>query len=279
LHHDSQLARRLHDTALAFDSVAPSYDGPQGNNHLIQRMRDLVWERIESLLPPAPASLIDLGCGTGIDAQHFAEQGHHVVATDWSPAMVERAAARADTVSRGTIEAIHAGAQELDRLHASFAGTFDMAYSNFGPLNCVPDLGTTGRALAELMRPGGHAVFTVIGRWCPWEIAHYARQGRWTRVKVRFARDITPVGMNGGTIWTRYHTPREFAREWIGDAGEWDLVRYEGLSTFVPPPYLTSLSERRPAVFERMARWDARTAEWPVMRSLGDHFLVVLRRR
>jgi SAM-dependent methyltransferase len=275
----SDLDQQLQATALAFDSVAPTYDGPQGNNHLIQRMRDIVWRQIDALLPAVPAEMIDLGCGTGIDAQHFAELGHHVVATDWSPAMVERAAARAAVVSPGSIEAVHAGSQELHLLEPEHRGRFHLAYSNFGPLNCVPDLGVTSSALADLLRPGGYALFTVIGRWCPWEMAHYARRRRWQRVKVRFEEDITPVGMNGGTIWTRYHTPREFAREWIGTEGRWDLVRYEGLSTFVPPPYLTSMSEHHPAMFERMAALDARTAAWPVLRSVGDHFLIVLRRR
>jgi SAM-dependent methyltransferase len=275
----SDLEQRLQATALAFDSVAPTYDGPQGNNHLIQRMRDIVWRQIDALLPAVPAEMIDLGCGTGIDAQHFAELGHHVVATDWSPAMVERAAARAAVVAPGTIEAVHAGSQELHLLAPEHLGRFHMAYSNFGPLNCVPDLSVTGSALADLMRPGGYALFTVIGRWCPWEMAHYARKRRWQRAKVRFEKDITPVGMNGGTIWTRYHTPREFAREWIGTEGRWELVRYEGLSTFVPPPYLTSMSEHHPKMFERMAALDAHTASWPVLRSVGDHFLIVLRRR
>lgn len=275
----SDLEQQLQATALAFDSVAPTYDGPQGNNHLIQRMRDIVWRQIDALLPAVPAEMIDLGCGTGIDAQHFAELGHHVVATDWSPAMVERAAARAAVATPGTIQAVHAGSQELHLLAPEHLGRFHMAYSNFGPLNCVPDLGVTASALADLMRPGGYALFTVIGRWCPWEMAHYARTRRWQRMKVRFEQGITPVGMNGGTIWTRYHTPREFAREWIGTEGRWELVRYEGLSTFVPPPYLTSMSEHHPATFRRMAALDARTAAWPVLRSVGDHFLIVLRRR
>ncbi|MFM2079084.1 MAG: hypothetical protein RJA49_2974 [Actinomycetota bacterium] len=273
------LEQMLDETALAFDSVAPTYDGPQGNNDLIQRMRDIVWRQVDALLPGVPSNLIDLGCGTGIDAQHFAELGHHVTATDWSPAMVERAAERATRVGPGTIEAVRAGSQQLDLLAASHAGRFDMAYSNFGPLNCVPDLGETARALGALMQPGGYALFTVIGRWCPWEFAHYVRKRRWTRAKVRFAKDITPVGMNGGTIWTRYFTPREFAREWIGTDGEWELVRYEGLSTFVPPPYLTSMSDNHPRTFRTMAHLDSRTASWPVFRDMGDHFLIVLRKR
>ena len=276
------LDRQLLDTADAFDSVAPTYDGPQGNNVLIQRMRDITWARISSLLPPG-GDLIDLGCGTGIDAEQFARLGHSVLATDWSPAMVERAAARgaelADGPGTGRLQAARVGAHELEQLSPEHADRFDVASSNFGPLNCVPDLGHTAATLAALMQPGGHAVFTVIGRWCPWEVAHYARKRRWARARVRFLRHVTPVHMNGHTIWTRYFTPREFVREWVGDGSQWELVGYEGLSTFVPPPYLTALAERRPQLFDRLVRLDARTAAWPVLRSMGDHFLVVLRRR
>src|SRR5580693_6798198 len=106
----------LADTQVAFDSVAAIYDGPRGNNALIQRMRDLSWQQIARYVP-APARLLDIGCGTGIDAQHFAQNGYSVLATDWSPQMVERAAGRAialDLTAR--LQAARVGAQELDQI-------------------------------------------------------------------------------------------------------------------------------------------------------------------
>ena len=119
------------------------------------------------------------------------------------------------------------GAHELQRLEGD--GKFDGAYSNLGPLNCVPDLDDVSRACARLLKPGGALVFTVIGRVCPWEIIHYARQRRWARVKVRFARNVVPVGMNKHTIWTRYYTPREFYRAFERD---FTLEHYRGLCVF-----------------------------------------------
>ena len=272
----SEVEAHLAATAAAFDSVAPTYDGPLGNNELIHRMRRIVWDRVELFLD-GPSVLLDIGCGTGIDAQHFAELGHQVLATDYSPAMIERAGAR-KVDGTGSICASLVGAQELHRLRVD-EGSIDLSYSNFGPLNCVPDLGDTARALAVHTRPGGYAVFTVIGRYCPWEVAHYARRRKWKRMKVRFSRNVTPVGMNGHTIWTRYFTPREFVREWIGTDGDWALEHYEALSLFVPPPYMDKMAERHPKLFRRLVSIDRRTAEWPVMRSMGDHFLVVLHRR
>lgn len=267
---------RLADTAAAFDSVAADYDGPQGNNELIQRMRDITWARIDALLTPG-STLLDIGCGTGIDAERFGAAGHRVVATDWSPEMVTRAARRSAAVG-GRIEAHHVGAHDLGRLVPTHLASIDVAYSNFGPLNCVPDLAAVGRATAELVRPGGHAVFTVIGRVCPWEVAHYARKRRWARAAVRFRRGMTPVGMNGHTIWTRYHTPAAFVREWTSGSSAWSAVGLEGLSTFVPPPYLAGTASTNPQRLARLDRLDSVTSSWPVLRSMGDHFLVVLRR-
>ncbi|RBK96907.1 SAM-dependent methyltransferase, partial [Xanthomonas oryzae pv. oryzae] len=57
---------QLLETQRAFDSVAPDYDGPRGNNALIQRMRTTLWDTVAAALPVG-SRLIDLGCGTGLD--------------------------------------------------------------------------------------------------------------------------------------------------------------------------------------------------------------------
>src|ERR1700685_1845239 len=90
----SAAVQRLRDTQQAFDSVAADYDGPRGNNALIQDMRLEMWRALDAAFPKR-SRLIDLGCGTGLDAARMAHLGHRVVATDWSPHMVQRTRARA----------------------------------------------------------------------------------------------------------------------------------------------------------------------------------------
>jgi SAM-dependent methyltransferase len=205
----------------------------------------------------------------------MARRGHCVVATDWSTEMVARTAARArDAGVTDRVQASAVGAHELERLQGE--GTFDGAYSNLGPLNCVPDLSEVSRACARLLQPAGALVFTVIGRLCPWEIAHYLRRRRWTRATVRFARQVVPVGMNQQIVWTRYYSPREFYRAFAGDFA---LSHYRGLCVFAPPPYLTAIREQHPRGYEWLWRCDRRTAGWPLLRAMGDHFLIVMRKR
>jgi len=263
---------RLLDTQRAFDSVAADYDGPRGNNALIQRMRQTLWDTVVSELGTG-SRLLDLGCGTGIDAAEFARRGYRVVATDWSPSMVARTSARAGDASLGgRLQARHLGVQELDRLD----GSFDGIYSNFGPLNCAPDLKEVANQCARLLRPGGVMVFSVMGRICPWEAAHYALRGRFRRAAVRAARGATAVGMNRHTIWTKYYLPREFYRPF---AGQFRLAGYSALSLFMPPPYMVDRYERRPDWYERLGRLDDRFGKLPLLRDMGDHFLIVMHRR
>ena len=273
---DAGIAAQLHDTQRAFDSVAADYDGPRGNNELIQRMRQTLWGVVCREVP-AGSRLLDLGCGTGLDAFRFAELGYPVLATDWSPGMVARTEARvagASLPSPVTVRQL--GIQQLDELDAGFDGTFGGIYSDFGPLNCVPDLAATAEQCARLLSPGGVLVFSVMGRICPWEVGHYALRGRFGRAGVRAARGATPVGMNRHTIWTRYYLPREFHRHF---AAHFSLSGYRALSLFLPPPYLVDFYRRRRRLCDRLGWLDDRIGGWPLLRGMGDHFLMVMRRR
>jgi ubiquinone/menaquinone biosynthesis C-methylase UbiE len=270
----ASLGPQLRDTQDAFDSVAADYDGPRGNNDQIQDMRREMWRSLDAAFPRG-SRLIDLGCGTGLDAVRMAKCGHLVTAADWSTLMVQRTRDRAESehVSE-RVRSVAMGAHELHRLDE--AGQYDGAYSNLGPLNCVPDLGDVSRECARLVKPGGTLVFSVIGRLCPWEIAHYLRRGRWKRAAIRFARRVVPVNMNNHTIWTRYYWPREFYRAF---KQHFTLERYRGLCIFAPPPYLTWIRERHPAAHERLQGADRRVADWPLLRGMGDHFLIVMKKK
>src|SRR5439155_1424687 len=96
------------------------------------------------------------------------------------------------------ISARHVGIHELERLGDE---RFDGIYSNFGPLNCAPDLGAVSRTCAALLRPGGKLVVSVIGRVCPWEFVHYTLRGRHARARVRAAPGVVPINRKKHTVW------------------------------------------------------------------------------
>ncbi|HVU80479.1 MAG TPA: methyltransferase domain-containing protein, partial [Rhodanobacteraceae bacterium] len=113
---------QLLDTRQAFDSVAADYDGPRGNNVLVQRMRRALWNAVRDEVPPG-SRLLDLGCGTGLDAVEFARRGYRVTATDWSPRMVDRTRSLAARVAMPShVDTRHIGIHQLDQVEGEFDG-------------------------------------------------------------------------------------------------------------------------------------------------------------
>jgi SAM-dependent methyltransferase len=263
----TEIDSRLIDTQQAFDSVAAEYDGRLGNNALIQRMREKLWRAVEHDVPTG-SCLLDIGCGTGIDAIHFASLGYHVVATDWSPRMIDRTRSRAEQTGladRVSVQPI--GLQELDRL----SDQFDAAYSDLGPLNCAIDLEAAAESIGQLLKPNGKLIVSVIGRSCPWEFVYYALHRDMKRARIRTKHEIVPVNLNGQKVWTRYYSPREFYRAF---QDQFELKHYRGLSIFVPPPYL--MRDRLRSFYRPLGWIDDRVGGWPLIRNIGDHFLMLL---
>ena len=273
MNYSSSVDSQLQDTRRAFDSVAADYDGPLGNNALIQRMRGAMRRTLGKLFVPG-SRLLDLGCGTGIDAVYLAARGYEIIAADWSPQMVERTRVRvAETglKDRVAVEAI--GIHELDNLRGQM---FDGIYSDLGPLNCVSDLEAVSGTCAALLKSRGKLVVSAMGRTCPWESVYYAALSDFSRARLRSTSHAVPVNLNRHTVWTRYYTPREFYRTF---AREFELTHYRALGLFLPPPYLIRWYERGRAVLAALGWLDDRLGGWPLLRDAGDHFLMVLTRR
>lgn len=261
------------DTRVAFDGVAHDYGRTNDENPILVAMRRRTLACVTSHIPQG-SHLLDLGCGPGADADALASMGYRITAVDSSAAMVEEARLRVRRSGRvEQVSVHHLGIHELHRLGAA---VFDGACSNFGPLSCVPDLDAAARALADRLRPGGALVASVIGRVVPWELGLFALKGNWSRMRVRFARDLVSVPLEGRTVWMRYYTPRRFARIFEGAGFACRQVRSLGL--LAPPPYLDAFARRHPDLVARLMAIDDELGTWPGLRQWGDHFLIVLTR-
>lgn len=110
------------------------------------------------LMPPAPASVVDLGCGTGSLAVLLAEAGHAVRGVDLSARMV--AAAREKARTAGVRAEFEQGdAADPRCAHASC----DVVLARH-VLWALPHPAAAVARWVALLRPGGRLVF-VEGRW------------------------------------------------------------------------------------------------------------------
>lgn len=102
--------------------------------------------------------VLDVAAGTGALSIPAARAGAQVLATDISPAMVERLEARAREEGLTDLETRVMDGQALDLED----DTFDVAASQFGVM-LFPDLPQGLREMSRVTRPGGRVVLVTMG--------------------------------------------------------------------------------------------------------------------
>jgi demethylmenaquinone methyltransferase/2-methoxy-6-polyprenyl-1,4-benzoquinol methylase len=135
-----------------FDRIAPIYDAM---NRVMTAGLDRSWRRlaVEAVVQPGDR-VLDACCGTGDLAVAAEREGGIVTGLDFSPAMLERARRKSDTVAW----------VEGDLLALPFAdGSFDAATVGFGVRNVADLEGALGE-LRRVLRHGGRLAILEITR-------------------------------------------------------------------------------------------------------------------
>jgi ubiquinone/menaquinone biosynthesis C-methylase UbiE len=241
--------------AAYFDRLAPRYEEEWTNTRTGRLQRAAVWGQIDPLIRRGDR-ILDLGCGTGEDALHFAELRGQVLGVDASPEMVRVARQRGTNARVLPIEGIHI-----------FAITFDLVLSNFGALNCIRDLSTLRATLARLVRPGGYLAVCLMSRFCLWESAYYAFRGQFRKAARRWGGETTA----SGDLRVYYPSAKQ-----VRTALSPDFIQIAdvGVGVSVPPSFVEVPSR----LLSSLACWDARMSASRIGRAIGDHRLFIFRR-
>jgi ubiquinone/menaquinone biosynthesis C-methylase UbiE len=253
----------------SFDNIADIFD-EEFENAITRHLRRQIYDTIGSLVP-AGGSILDINCGTGIDAIALAQRGYNVCGVDLAPKMVDRA--RRKGIQAGVAARfIDSSFERLEGIDSSF----DLALSNFGGLNCVERLDKAAEQAAGRIKPGGYLVCVVMPRLCLWEtlvgLSHLDSNSAFRRLK----KNVAATGFRGKTFSVHYHSPRTFGKSF----GPWFDVRdIRGLNILSPPPHAVRFADRHPGLSSFLETLDGAIAGLPGCRSIGDHYLMTLRRR
>jgi len=195
--------------------------------------------------------ILELNCGTGVDAIHLAERGIGVLACDISQRMIELARHRASTTKfRDEIDFRVLATEGIGALVDE--GPFDGAFSNFSGLNCVENLSDVRKNLSRLIKPGGSVVLCMLGRFVPWEIIWFGARGDWTKAMRRF-QPRSASCPHGEMLKVYYRSKREIT---ILFAPEFSLRGWKGIGIAVPPSYMEQWARRFPKLTNALDRAD-----------------------
>ncbi len=140
-------------TPEAWDAIASGYD-----RYVAPQEVDLANEALRLIALEPGERFLDVAAGTGGLSLPAARLGAQVLATDWSPAMIERFEARLReeglSNAEGRVIDCHALALPDD--------SFDVTCSQFGVM-LVPDQPRALREMVRVTKPGGRVVVIAYG--------------------------------------------------------------------------------------------------------------------
>lgn len=271
---------RVRSPQSAFDALASHYDAlfSSAQNAVMAWLRRENLALMQRVFPPG-GRLLEIGCGTGEEAVALAQRGYTVWATDVSPRMVQQTTARA--AAAGVGDRVHGLVVPARHLHTlGKQAFFDGAFASFGALNCEPDIQAWVQAMQTLLRPHAPLICSVMNRWALWETAWFAAHGQLRQAVHRWGRGwraaTMPTAEGRVRVPVRYFSEREM-RRLLAPAFRVEMVAAWPL--LLPPPYLDALFQHWRALFARVEWLERRLRTLPLCRALGDHLLVVARRR
>lgn len=265
--HKTQAA----EVAQAFDNVAEVFES-RLENEITRNLRARVYRTVGSLIPSG-GSILDINCGIGIDALELAVQGYHVTGIDIASKMIEEARKRAAKFQTNHAKFFVASFEDLSPLRPN---SFDLVLSNFGGLNCVERLEPVTRQIASVTRQDGYFLGVFMPPHCLWEIVAGLARLNFRSAFRRFNKRAFASGFQGHTFQVFYHSPFSFSRQ----LDRWFRVEHiQSFNIFSPPPHAVHFQRSNPYLSAFLQRVDGLVGSFPVFRSIGDHTLIVARRR
>jgi SAM-dependent methyltransferase len=233
--------------------------------------RRAVWKQLERVFRPGQ-HILELNCGTGIDAVFLGGKDIRVLACDISPRMIELAQSLAAITPISTPPGFRV--LPTEHLPTLAEGPFDGAFSNFAGLNCVADLAPVAASLGQLLKPGARFLTCMMGRFVPVEIAWYLAHGNPQRAFQRL-RERQSSFRETESLTIHRPTVGEIARQM---QPAFRLLRWKGIGITVPPSYAERFASRIPKLIQRLAAVDNAIGNLPLFRGMGDCVLLEFER-
>ena len=252
----------------AYEALAPDYDRQvQGDGW----MRDVLWDRYARLFC-AGQTVLDLGCGTGIDAIFLARRGIRVVGIDASPAMI--AQSRAKLAAAELEDLADLRVMDIARVGSLPAAAFDGIICAFAALSTQAGLDEFAASIARLLVPRGILVVHLLNRWSLWEWLGLLRSSRFGAARRLGRNPVRNFIIGGRTVpHYLYHPGATYARFFQSDFA---LRRAYGIGILRPPHTV----QRIPSVIvSRLDRLERPLRGLRPFRDWGRFFVLELERR
>jgi ubiquinone/menaquinone biosynthesis C-methylase UbiE len=255
------------DVEEAFSRQSEIFDYYEKGNDILKWMRSVTHRHLLKYLKERDV-ILEINSGTGIDAIFLGKKGFRIHCTDISKGMINKL--REKIISNNLNNIISYQLLSYTELEKSEIKQFDYIFSNFGGLNCAPDLNTLFSQFRKILKPGGKVTMVIIPPVCPWEIA-LLMKGQFKRATRRLREGEVKANVEGVNFPVYYYTASEVIKALGAD---FRIIDIQGLASISPPPYMDNFPKRHPMLYKRLTILDEKISHLFPFNRFADHIII-----
>ena len=262
-----------------FDEVALSYDNEFTFSEIGKLQRIEVWDYLKKNILSQKESLtvLELNCGTGEDAIHFASLGHSITATDISSEMIEVVKRKSqDKQLNNNIETKICDLSNFDP--SLFSKEYDLVFSNFGGLNCINENKFTELAsnLSSILKKDTICIFVIMPKWCLWEIAYFTLKLQFKKAFRRFKKNGAMAKLDQNLVHTWYYNKRKLKKI---VKPHFNYIASKPIGITIPPSYLEDFFRNKKGLLRFLYRLERGLNRSSFLSNFSDHLLISFRKK
>lgn len=255
----------------SFDDEAKKYDYNFTESLIGKAQRNMVHYHIKKHLTKT-LNILEINCGTGVDAIWLAEQKHNIIATDISEKMILEASCKTELKNLTFLQL------DLLKVHDKFKGdNFDFMFSNFGGLNCLTksDLKYFFQNISSILHSKSKIALVIMPKNTIWEQVYFILKQR-TQEAFRRKKESVIVNVSNELITTYYYNPKDIVNL---SKSNFTCIECKPIGFFVPPSYLEPFVKRHQIVFRILRKLDVVIKSFSFLSKYADHYLIVLEKK
>lgn len=258
----------------SFSVYAANYDADFSKSEIGILQRNRVWFFLKKNLGGKPLHILELNCGTGIDALWFARRGSNVLATDISSEMVNRAAENT-MAFKDKVKTITCDCRKI--LDVVKEKKYDVIFSNFSGLNCLSEaeLFDLNNSINHALNKDGKFIACFFGTKCWWEKLYFLFKFNFKKMKRRGDKKKSLVKIKDEVFDTWYFSPSTVSKIFSSD---FVLKEKMPVGLFVPPSYLNSFFKRIPFALKALSVLES-IFSFSVLADYADHYVVYFEKK
>jgi ubiquinone/menaquinone biosynthesis C-methylase UbiE len=252
-----------------FSSIYEEYEFLSKHNYIDISRRNLIRKEVDFFLKPHH-KILEINCGSGIDAVYFAQRGNFVLATDIAAGAEIHILKKIELLKLDNLKFKKCS---FSNLHDLENQKFDYIFSNYGGLNCTDNLRSVFEQFDDVLNPNGYISLVIMPPFYPIEMLTIFKGNR--KAFRRWHKKGAIANVENQSIETYYYTPNQVKKEMPRN---YVHVKTTNIGTFYPSSHYESISKHKNLV-SKLIQFDEWINRTPLMfKGIGDYYIITFQK-